>query len=360
MGGAPLFPSLPRGTRWAWLLALRGALLASGTLSIEAPVFAGPSASCWTEAFTRDGCCNLAYGPQGNRGCWGEGYSFDVCCAPDRGAIGVEQLVTEKDLADIELELGFKLDRVIAQGATLPDLEEKFRREVASPEDRVMLEATERTYLALVLKRMGQEMEAMAELRRARDSHRIDISPNGAWQGTNAAAHHFHDTSFSQALVAFLKGRKTRNVADFGCGLGLYIKDLRLAGIRAGGFDGNPATREISEGRCAQADLSSEHDFGTDWGWVFSFEVAEHIPRQFEAAFLNNLDRHACDGVIISWANQWGIGHVNNRPPEEVQQLFEELGFEKLHWGTSALREAAKLEWFKTNVQVFKRIQPRC
>ena len=30
-------------------------------------------------------------------------------------------------------------------------------------------------------------------------------------------------------------------------------RDLRAAGLRSGGFDGNPATWEITEGRCLQA-----------------------------------------------------------------------------------------------------------
>ena len=110
-----------------------------------------------------------------------------------------------------------------------------------------------------------------------------------------------------------------------------------MAGLRSGGFDGNPATWEITEGRCLQADgmvtdfsgygplesdiagrfepglgswntlglgLELRHFWDVIWRtlvtiWllffvelqVLSLEVAEHIPRQFETSFLQNLDR---------------------------------------------------------------------
>ena len=74
-----------------------------------------------------------------------------------------------------------------------------------------------------------------------------------------------------------------RSVADFGCGTGSYVKDLRAAGIRAGGFDGNPATSEISEGRCIHQDLSQTLDLGIRWDWVLTLEVVEHIPPDLES-----------------------------------------------------------------------------
>ena len=41
---------------------------------------------------------------------------------------------------------------------------------------------------------------------------------------------------------------------------------------------------------------------------VMSLEVGEHIPADYEAIFLDNLARHAKEGVLLSWArpNQGG------------------------------------------------------
>merc|ERR1711990_812390 len=97
-----------------------------------------------------------------------------------------------------------------------------------------------------------------------------NISASGAWVGANAAGYHMHDAAFAAALVDFFNSRHVHSVADFGCGLGLYVRDLRAAQIRSGGFDGNPMTPQISDGRCLHADLSRDIDLGTRWSWALS------------------------------------------------------------------------------------------
>ena len=129
--------------------------------------------------------------------------------------------------------------------------------------------------------------------------------------GVDAEGYHMHDSSLADAVAALLKQEGARTVGDFGCGLGFYVRDLRRAGLMVGGFDGNPDTAKLSEGRCQVADLSATLDFGTRWDWILSLEVAEHIPHEFEAAFVGNLHRHNRQGIILSWGNQAGHGHVN-------------------------------------------------
>ncbi len=64
------------------------------------------------------------------------------------------------------------------------------------------------------------------------------------------------------------------------------------------------------------------------YDWVISLEVAEHIPAQFEAVYMDNIARHAREGVVLSWARpgQGGYSHVNNRPFEYVVKLFDDMG----------------------------------
>jgi hypothetical protein len=45
---------------------------------------------------------------------------------------------------------------------------------------------------------------------------------------------------------------------DIGCGDGRYVKALRRRGVRCDGFDGNPATRELTGGVCESRDLTDE------------------------------------------------------------------------------------------------------
>lgn len=316
--------------------------------------------TCWIGGYTREFCCDPSHGPQGNPACWDDLFSYDPCC----GNSGIPQQETargvvsptEFDAELLESMLGPKLDRTLAENeSSLADLERDLRREASSPENRTMAESMARAFLALVLHRQGRDEEASIEMRRGFLMDGLNISKNGAWIGANAAGYHMHDKPFADALVKFFQTRHARTVVDFGCGLGLYVRDLRAAGIRAGGFDGNPSTVQISEGRCLHADLSSKLDLGTRWAWVLSLEVAEHIPREFEQTFLDNVDQHACAGLVLSWGNQAGEGHVNVRPSSEVVELFKSRGFRLSEESTEHLRQAATLPWLQSTVLVLER-----
>ena len=184
-----------------------------------------------------------------------------------------------------------------------------------------------------------------------------DLMATGSWVGQQE---HIYDKGLGMALLAFFRQKNAESVLDLGAGDGSYVQMLRQGGLRAGCFDGNPAVRELSQKRCLQADLSEEHDFGQRWDWVMSIEVAEHVPKVFERTYLNNLERHSCEGIIISWANpfQQGKGHVNGKPWREVQSLFEDRGFWYNANSSASLRRKSRLGWFRQNIMVFER--PHC
>ena len=179
---------------------------------------------------------------------------------------------------------------------------------------------------------------------------------SGAWLGT---VRHENDDGLARELVNFYHSRKASSILDLGAGDGFYAGTLRAFGLRAGCFDGNPAVREVSKKRCFQADLSEECDLGQRWDWVMSLEVAEHVPRVFETTYLNNLDRHACTGILMSWAppSQPGMGHVNGKSKEEVAFLFEQRGFWYNTTGSSWLSRKAHFPWLSNNIMVFERRQ---
>merc|ERR1711966_12244 len=60
-----------------------------------------------------------------------------------------------------------------------------------------------------------------------------------------------------------------------------------------------------------------------------SLEVAEHIPKEFEDAFLDNVVRNARCYIILSWSKlaELGSGHVNARGNDYVKAKMESLGF---------------------------------
>eukprot|EP00747_Dinoflagellata_sp_TGD_P165373 gnl/TRDRNA2_/TRDRNA2_186560_c0_seq1.p1 gnl/TRDRNA2_/TRDRNA2_186560_c0~~gnl/TRDRNA2_/TRDRNA2_186560_c0_seq1.p1 ORF type:complete len:378 (+),score=54.74 gnl/TRDRNA2_/TRDRNA2_186560_c0_seq1:96-1136(+) len=324
----------------------------------SAAVASDTPANCWIGGFSREFCCGEEHGPGGNKVCWDDIFSYDPCCLRPDPSLEPEHQVESSDsgaVATLEYMVGPKLDEIAASSnGSLAEFEEGLRKAVESPEGRSVSERTARAFLAVLLHRQGRVAEAAAELRGFHDAG-LSISSNGAWMGTSAAGYHMHDGPFADALAKLFRDQEARTIADFGCGLGLYVRDLRAAGFRVGGFDGNPATSQITAGRCLQADLSAELDLGTRWDWLLSLEVAEHIPREFEDVFIRNLERHTRMGIVISWANQPGEGHVNLRPREEVKALFTAYGFHSVEASAAHLRSVATLPWLQETVLVFER-----
>lgn len=122
-------------------------------------------------------------------------------------------------------------------------------------------------------------------------------------------------------------------------------------------YDGAPFCETTSEGRVKFLDLTLPQ-FGLPlYDWVMSLEVAEHIPQQFESIYIDNLVRHTKEGILLSWARpgQGGYSHVNNRPFEYIKTLMDGLGFEHDDTQSKSLREASTFDWFRNNINVFRR-----
>ncbi|XP_076061481.1 uncharacterized protein LOC143037242 isoform X2 [Oratosquilla oratoria] len=125
-------------------------------------------------------------------------------------------------------------------------------------------------------------------------------------------------------------------------------------------FDGALNVESLSNGAIQTLDLTEEVDLGYKYSWVMSLEVGEHIPSRFESKFLNNLVRHACRGVVLSWAlpGQGGHMHVNEQPNEYIQGRMDLLGFRYDMEGSMKLREVAELGWFRGTLMIFYRKNP--
>ena len=153
-----------------------------------------------------------------------------------------------------------------------------------------------------------------------------------------------------------LAGKK---VGSFGDGPGSYKKLLLDSGKVKGydAYDGAPYVDETTKGRVQFLDLTLPQYGMPLYDWIMSLEVAEHIPKQFESVYIDNIVRHAREGVIISWAppGQGGYSHINNRPFDYVQELFNKHGFSFDEKASTDLKNVAKLPWFKKNTSVFRR-----
>lgn len=184
------------------------------------------------------------------------------------------------------------------------------------------------------------------------------IHPHGYWEGEDVTSQHCFDPSLAEALVDFFKREGAQSIVDFGCGAGTYVQLLRSEYFDSDGFDGNPATPLITQGTCGVIDLSIPFDLSKRYDWVLSLEVGEHLPPQYERIFIENLDRHNVQGIVLSWAirGQGGIGHFNEQNNDYIKSVLASYGYVNDIEAEKQLREAASIYWFKNTVMIFRKM----
>ena len=182
------------------------------------------------------------------------------------------------------------------------------------------------------------------------------ISDTGFWNitGKQFESEHAYDAPLSNAIVFLAKSLGVTKTYDFGCGPGKYTAAFREAGIEATGLDGNPLTASIAN--CKIQDLTADFDL-EPVNFLLSLEVCEHVPKEFEAKLISNINKHVAPGgtIVLSWAvvGQGGFGHVNCQNNDYVISLFEDLGYTYDKENSNNLRKASSLSWFPNTVMVF-------
>ncbi len=184
----------------------------------------------------------------------------------------------------------------------------------------------------------------------------FEIDPRGFW-GSDASEGHYTDWPLAWALVDFFEDEGAKTIIDCGCGEGDYVRTLIEAGFDAEGYDGNPYTPILTKGVGKVQDLSVPVDFGKTVDWVMSLEVGEHLPKQFETIFIENLMRHAEKGILLSWAleGQGGAGHFNEQNNDYIKAIFARYGYTNDVEAENKLRKIAAAGWFKRTIMVFRK-----
>ena len=185
----------------------------------------------------------------------------------------------------------------------------------------------------------------------------MPISDTGYWVDVDFQKEHCYDDSLASSILHFLQERGVKQMYDFGCGPGEYVRKMRNSGIQSTGYDGNPITSNIPH--CNVADITIP-DFTLDpVECVLCLEVGEHIPKQFEHILFDNIDKHIRKGgiLILSWAvpGQGGYGHVNCQTNEYVRSQILPRGYTSLPNIESVLRKSSSLSWFKNTILVFQK-----
>jgi len=154
-----------------------------------------------------------------------------------------------------------------------------------------------------------------------------------------------------------LGGGEPITVADFGAGGGQYCTWLNETGlVQAYAFDGTDGVAEITGGAVQQINLVSGVQLWRNFDWVMCLEVAEHIPKQYAHALLQNLKRHSIKGLVMSWSDDWeGIGHVNCIPRDEFVSLVQaETGFSVDFKATEMVRQTCEIDYIARTIAVFR------
>ncbi len=114
------------------------------------------------------------------------------------------------------------------------------------------------------------------------------------------------------------------SVADFGCGEGAWLSVWRKAGITVMGIDGPYVDRQhlmIDGNEFRAADLSQRMDLGRRFDLVQSLEVAEHIPRQRAADFIEMLTDHGPLVMFSAAVGDRGYVAIDYIRPQIVDNL---------------------------------------
>lgn len=197
------------------------------------------------------------------------------------------------------------------------------------------------------------------------------ILPTGAWclASRNPKRYFAPGHELSEQHIAVPEGVAQRlmglfkdsDVVDLGAGLGQFghYFETKNRGGRYMAFDGALNVETFTGGLVFHADLTEPLYFPADW--VLSLEVGEHIPKQYEQAYVSNLVQNAKVGLVLSWAvpRQGGHGHVNERPNDAVISQMSTLGFEYMSEESMELRKAAPGThyWLRNTMMAFKRVR---
>lgn len=184
----------------------------------------------------------------------------------------------------------------------------------------------------------------------------MNIQSNGAWANSTPIGH-CNDKQLCSALIQLFEDLDIKSIVDLGCGPGFYVSRFKDSGYICDGYDGNPYTEELSGGIANVADLSKQFLLAREYDCVLSLEVGEHIPKDYEQIFIDNVCRPGSKYIILSWAvpGQKGSGHVNCQSNEYITSEFSRREYERCTQIETTLRQASSASWFKHTIMVFKK-----
>ena len=192
------------------------------------------------------------------------------------------------------------------------------------------------------------------------------ITETGYWTSDDTESIHVHDPRLANWILNYLQNDKDKQLIDFGCGMGDYLKKLHNNGFsNLHGFEGE--VRKGSPNFVDSWDLTNPIKNYKNYDHLkknaynsICLEVGEHIPKQYESIFLDNITSLTTNKIILSWAiiGQLGDGHVNCMNNDEVILKMDELGFKYLENDSIDARNSVSrfiASWFLKTIMIFQK-----
>ena len=182
-----------------------------------------------------------------------------------------------------------------------------------------------------------------------------EIAETGYWISNNENEHIFLPKLF-EAINGYVAKNDIKDVYDFGCGRGEYLEELvkNHPSIKATGFEGYQT--DVVFKNVVKLDLAKEVNLDPV-DLVISIEVGEHIPKQYESTFIDNIAKSAKTHAIVSWAieGQAGNGHVNCQNNDYVIEEMFKRGWDLNEEETTNFKNSMPPIYIKDTVMVFKK-----
>ena len=149
-----------------------------------------------------------------------------------------------------------------------------------------------------------------------------------------------------------------RSVADFGCGLGTWLKAFKdngineILGLDGAWNDSNLLFQFIQENEFKCVDLEKPIQMDKVYDLVISLEVAEHLREQSSDAFVQSLV-NAGKIILFSAATpgQRGFKHINEQFPNYWVNKFRQHGYKSYDIIRKKIWDEPKVEtWYKQNM----------
>lgn len=174
----------------------------------------------------------------------------------------------------------------------------------------------------------------------------------------------FEAASANSAASIIYDEFKPASVIDVGCGVGLYLAELKKLGVEIRGIEGSeyallqsfvPEETEIF-------DLSEPFDINRKFDLCLCLEVAEHLPECRADVLVDSLAKLADILVFTAAVPGQGpesIGHINEQWPEYWHEKFAARNFSYNKEVTEKLRqqmiEQKVVWWITNNLMIFNK-----